>query len=61
DIIWRVFHRIKESKEASYWLRILREIGVPNNEKLNDLIQESLELKNIFGSIMKNIHFRKDV
>lgn len=52
---------LKEAREANYWLRILKEAGISNNDKLNDLIQESCELENIFGSIMKKIHFRKDV
>ena len=51
----------KESKEANYWLRIVKEVFVSNIEKLNELIQESNELKNIFASIMKKINFRKDV
>ena len=51
----------RESKEANYWLRILKEVNISNNEKLDALIQESHELKNIFGSIMKKIHFRNDV
>ena len=52
---------LKESREANYWLRIIKEAAISNDGKLNDLIQESYELKNIFGSIMKKIHFRKDV
>ncbi len=61
DFKYKMSICFRESKEANYWLRILKEIGVSNNEKLNDLIQESHELKNIFGSIMKKIHFRSDV
>ena len=52
---------LKEAREANYWLRILREADIANSDKLKNLIQESYELKNIFGSIMKKIHFRKDV
>ncbi|HDH31361.1 MAG TPA: four helix bundle protein, partial [Candidatus Wolfebacteria bacterium] len=61
DFKYKISICFREAKEANYWLRILKEVGISNNETLYDLIQESSELKNIFGSIMKKIHFRKDV
>jgi len=61
DFRYKMSICFRESKEANYWLRILKEVDISSNKKLDDLIRESHELKNIFGSIMKKIHFRKDV
>lgn len=52
------FHRIKicrkESKESRYWLRLL-DLGLHEDleDERNKLIQESTELMNIFGAILK--------
>jgi len=43
---------LREMRESNYWLRILNEIIEPDSELLW-LIQESLELKNILGSIVQ--------
>ena len=61
DFRYKMSICFRESKEANYWLRILKEVGISNNETLDDLIRESHELKNIFASIMKKIHFRNDI
>ena len=45
---------LREMREASYWLKILRAIG-PNDEKNTRLIRESEELKRILGSISSKI------
>ena len=41
---------LKEMREANYWLRILKEL-CPQNSEIERLVKESLELKNILGSI----------
>jgi len=41
---------LKEMREANYWLRILTEL-YSNNTEIERLVRESLELKNILGSI----------
>ena len=51
----------KEAKESNYWLRIIKATAISDSEKLDSLINESYQLKNIFGSIMKKVHFRKDL
>jgi len=61
DFKYKMSICFRESKEANYWLRILKDVEISNNETLDNLIRESSELKNIFGSIMKKIHFRNDV
>lgn len=42
---------LREARESNYWLRLLAAIGY-DSEDLNKLIQESKELKNIFGAIL---------
>lgn len=45
---------LREMRESNYWLRILEALEVEqiSEEKLNLLLQESLELKKILGSIV---------
>ena len=44
----------KESKESRYWLKLVDVQNVPEQEqKRKDLEQESTELMNIFGSIVR--------
>ena len=43
----------KECKESSYWLELLKEANPKFKEEINDSIQESKELRNIFTSIIE--------
>ncbi|MFH1360156.1 MAG: four helix bundle protein [Candidatus Omnitrophota bacterium] len=51
------FHRIKicrkESKESRYWLRLIVSANSTCEKEASPLIQESTELMNIFGAILK--------
>lgn len=42
---------LKEARECNYWLRMLRALGYECSEQ-DLLLQESKELKNIFGVIV---------
>lgn len=42
---------LREARETNYWLRIIKELEVSDNDKLSVLLQESLEIKNI-GAIL---------
>lgn len=42
---------LREARETNYWLRIIKELEVSDNDKLSGLLQESLEIKNI-GAIL---------
>lgn len=42
---------LREATETNYWLRIIKELEVSDNDKLSVLLQESLEIKNI-GAIL---------
>lgn len=43
---------LREATETNYWLRIIKELEVSDNDKLSVLLQESLEIKNILGAIL---------
>lgn len=42
---------LKESRETTYWLRILKELQLGDQKVLLFLYKESIELSNILGSI----------
>lgn len=42
---------LREARESNYWLRLMTALDY-QSEELNKLIQESKELKNIFGAIL---------
>ena len=43
---------LREARETNYWLRIVKELEVSDNDTLSMLLQESLEIKNILGAIL---------
>ncbi|SEF63783.1 four helix bundle protein [Halpernia humi] len=45
---------LKEARESNYWLRVLKELLDDKNLELDRLLKESLEIKKIFGAIVKN-------
>jgi four helix bundle protein len=45
---------LKEMRESNYWLRILKEL-YPDNKEIIKLVKESVELKNILGSIHSKV------
>lgn len=51
DFLHKLRIVLKESRESNYWLRLIKALD-HESEELNLLIQESKELKNIFGSIV---------
>jgi four helix bundle protein len=50
DFGYKISISLKEMRESNYWLRILSELYKQNSE-IDRLIKESIELKNILGSI----------
>jgi four helix bundle protein len=54
DFLMRVKISRKEAKESRYWLRLLFVDGKPETAVFRDkLVQESTELMNIFGAIIR--------
>jgi four helix bundle protein len=54
DFVHRIKICRKESKESRYWLELL-EVDETLEEERQKLIQESTELMNIFGAIIRKI------
>lgn len=44
---------LKEARETHYWLRLIRDAGIWNEERTAPLVQEALELKKILSVTVK--------
>jgi len=44
---------LREMRESNYWLRVIKELIEKEDAELSALLQESLELKSILGSIVQ--------
>ncbi|MCU0332460.1 MAG: four helix bundle protein [Ignavibacteriaceae bacterium] len=54
DFVMRIKISRKESKESEYFLRLINETNdLPNKDEASSLIQEAIELKKIFSSIIE--------
>jgi len=54
DFKYKIDISLREMRESNYWLRVIKAVDNEENE-LNDLIQESVELKKILGSISSKV------
>lgn len=45
---------LRETRESNYWLRVIKALDEKENAELDQLLAESIELKNIFGAIVNN-------
>jgi four helix bundle protein len=52
DFCYRIKICRKESKESSYWLKIIKATNPDNEKEIIVLIQEADELKKIFSAIL---------
>ena len=55
DFRYKISICFKESKESNYWLRIIKAVKISQSKKLDYLIDESDELKNIFAKSLKTL------
>ncbi|MCK4345441.1 MAG: four helix bundle protein [Bacteroidales bacterium] len=54
DFVMRIKICRKESKESAYWLRLIKETNnLENTDEVIRLINEAIELKKIFSSIIE--------
>jgi four helix bundle protein len=53
DFVNRIKICRKEAKESRYWLRLIASANLDFEKQINELMQESHELMNIFGAILK--------
>ncbi|MGD8978717.1 MAG: four helix bundle protein [candidate division WOR-3 bacterium] len=55
DFVMRIKICRKETKESAYWLRVINETNsLKNADEALRLIQEAIELKKIFSSMLKS-------
>jgi len=47
----KIYISLKEIRETNYWLRIINELELLDKTEIQPLLDESVELKKIFGSI----------
>ena len=59
DFINKVRISLREMRESNYWFRILKCIGNEDSSELENLIQESKELKLILGAIVQKARNNK--
>ena len=55
DLIMRLKIARKEAKEASYWLRLLKEMNSTQDGEVAKVLEEAIEIKNILSSIINRI------
>jgi four helix bundle protein len=55
DFICKMSIASKEARESNYWLRVMRDSAVANDEQTRDLIARSQELTKILSSIVKTM------
>lgn len=60
DFKYKISICLREVRESNYWLRIIKETDILNSAELSVMVEESIELKKIFSSIMKKIHKRDE-
>ena len=53
DFVLRIKICRKEAKESRYWLKLMSSVNRELENEFKQLIQESTELMNIFGAILK--------
>lgn len=56
DFIYKMQTAFKEARETNLWLRLIKDSSliIKYSEKLEALIKESIEIRNILGVIVKN-------
>lgn len=53
DFIYKMSTAFKEARETNLWLRLIRDAELVKATLLSKLIQESTEIRNIIGTIVK--------
>ena len=59
DFTYKMQTAFKEALETNLWLRLVGDSGLIQNEELKYLLQESIEIKNILGRIVKTSKIKK--
>ena len=59
DFICRLKISRKEAKETVFWLDLIEEANLYFKEKMKDIKQEALEIRNILSAIIKKVESKK--
>ncbi len=55
DFAFKMSIALKEARETHYWLRLVRDAGVLKPNRLDSILGETEEIKNILGSIVSKV------
>ncbi len=58
--IYKMNIALKEIRETNYWLRLLRNSGILQDNAIEEIIEESANLKNILSAIVKTSKERRE-
>ena len=58
DFVNFLSHSLKSSNESKFWLALLRDTGKGDGKEINLLLQEVLEIANIFGASIRTLRGR---
>ena len=53
DFIYKISIAFKEARETNLWLRLVKDAKIMSGTNVNDLINESEEIRNILGTSVK--------
>jgi len=59
DFIYKMNLSLKESAETNYWLRLIKDLNILDNDIIEPLINESIEIRKILTSIVKTARENK--
>ena len=61
DFTYKTNISLREARETTYWLRLIKESGIVSSPQLDELITESQELAKILGSIVSKSRGKQKV
>lgn len=53
DFTFKMNTAFKEARESNLWLRLIRDAGIVRSSRMEDIIKESIEIRNILGASVK--------
>ncbi len=61
EYIYKMNIALKEARETHYWLRILRESEIVEAKRIQNIIDESEEIKKVLGAIVSKLRNKSKV
>jgi four helix bundle protein len=53
DFVFKMNTAFKEARESNLWLRLVRDSELVSSGRMEDIIQESVEIRNILGASVR--------